>query len=248
MQSPAFEGPYFDELAIGQEFGGAPGLTLTPGLAAAHQAITGDRLALALDHELCRQVTDGGPLASPSLVWDIAIGQSTMVTQHVKANLFYRGLAFRRAPRLGDTLRTAQAVGRKLYGFAEHEMSSTFLGTSTGLRRRHEPVFADPPDVRRRCVADAGLVRRVSRRVHARADQPDLPALRHDHGRHGASLRRRDRRRLGDRSCGVRARQAHRIRLRRAGGRRRWPGECWAARRTRHRQARRAADRRVSQK
>jgi acyl dehydratase len=110
MQSPAFEGPYFDELAIGQEFGGAPGLTLTPGLAAAHQAITGDRLALALDHELCHLVTGGGPVASPSLVWDVAIGQSTMVTQHVKANLFYRGLAFHRTPRLGDTLRTSTRV------------------------------------------------------------------------------------------------------------------------------------------
>ena len=110
MQSPGFEGPYFDELAVGQEFGAAPGLTLTEGLAAAHQAITGDRLALALDHELCHQVTGGGPLAPPSLVWDVAIGQSTLVTQHVKANLFYRGLAFRRAPRLGDTLRTSTRV------------------------------------------------------------------------------------------------------------------------------------------
>src|SRR5579863_7117270 len=104
------EGPYFDELAIGQEFGSAPGLTLTSGLAAGHQAITGDRLALATDHELCRQVTGGDPLAPPSLVWDVAIGQSTVVTQHVKANLFYRGLAFRRAPRLGDTLRTSTRV------------------------------------------------------------------------------------------------------------------------------------------
>jgi len=104
------EGPYFDELAIGQEFGSAPGLTLTSGLAAAHQAITGDRLALATDHELCREVTGGAPLASPALVWDVAIGQSTVVTQHVKANLFYRGLAFRRAPRLGDTLRTSTQV------------------------------------------------------------------------------------------------------------------------------------------
>jgi acyl dehydratase len=110
MQSAAFEGPYFDELAIGQEFTGAPGLTLTPGLAAAHQAITGDRLALAVDHELCREVTGGGPLASPSLVWDVAIGQSTVVTQHAKANLFYRGLAFARLPRLGDTLRTSVQV------------------------------------------------------------------------------------------------------------------------------------------
>ncbi|MGD0609254.1 MAG: MaoC family dehydratase [Streptosporangiaceae bacterium] len=110
MQSPAVEGPYFDELVVGQEFGHAPGLTLTPGLAAAHQAITGDRLALALDHELGHQVTGGGPLASPNLVWDIAIGQSTLVTQHVKANLFYRGLAFRRTAQLGDTLRTSTRV------------------------------------------------------------------------------------------------------------------------------------------
>jgi acyl dehydratase len=110
MQSPGFVGPYFDELAVGQGFNGSPGLTLTEGLAAAHQAITGDRLALALDHELCHQVTGGGPLAPPSLVWDVAIGQSTVVTQHVKANLFYRGLAFRRVPRLGDTLRTLTRV------------------------------------------------------------------------------------------------------------------------------------------
>jgi acyl dehydratase len=104
------EGPYFDELAVGQEFGQAPGVTLTGGLAAAHQAITGDRLALATDHALCRAVTGGEPLAAPGLVWDLAIGQSTVVTQHVKANLFYRGLAFRRAPRLGDTLRTSTRV------------------------------------------------------------------------------------------------------------------------------------------
>jgi acyl dehydratase len=104
------EGPYFDELAVGQEFRGAPGITLTSGLAAAHRAITGDRLALATDHALCRAVTGGAPFASPSLVWDVAIGQSTVVTQHVKANLFYRGLAFRRTPRLGDTLRTSTQV------------------------------------------------------------------------------------------------------------------------------------------
>ncbi len=108
MQS--FEGPYFDELAVGQEFGGAPGITLTSGLAAVHQSITGDRLALALDAELCQAVTGGALLASPSLTWDVAIGQSTIVTQHVKANLFYRGLAFRRMPLIGDTLRTSTQV------------------------------------------------------------------------------------------------------------------------------------------
>lgn len=39
---------------------------------------------------------------------------------------------------LGDTLRGATAAGRKLYGFAQHEVTSTFLGTSTGLRLRHD--------------------------------------------------------------------------------------------------------------
>ncbi len=43
------------------------------------------------------------------------------------------------AAALGETLRAAQAAGRKLYGFAEHEqVESTFLGTSTGLRQRHD--------------------------------------------------------------------------------------------------------------
>jgi predicted Zn-dependent protease len=39
---------------------------------------------------------------------------------------------------LGDTLRAAGSAGRKLYGYAEHELTSTFLGSSTGLRLRHD--------------------------------------------------------------------------------------------------------------
>lgn len=109
---PAGQGPFFEDLAVGQEFTRAPAVTLTDGLAAAHQAIVGDRLALALDHALSREITGGGPLAPPGLVWDVAIGQSTIVTRQVRANLFYRGLAFRRAPVLGDTLSTrTQVVG-----------------------------------------------------------------------------------------------------------------------------------------
>jgi predicted Zn-dependent protease len=42
------------------------------------------------------------------------------------------------AATLGETLRAAQAAGRKLYGFAEHDLTSTFLGTSTGVRQRHD--------------------------------------------------------------------------------------------------------------
>jgi acyl dehydratase len=110
MNPPAVEGPYFEDLVVGQVYAAAPGLTLGPGLAAAHQAISGNRLALTLDEPLCREVTGGPQLVSPSLAWDVAIGQSTVVTQHVKANLFYRGLAFRRLPRIGDTLRTTTTV------------------------------------------------------------------------------------------------------------------------------------------
>lgn len=99
------EGPWFEELRVGQVLHNASGLTLTEGLAAAHQAIVGDRMRIALDHEFGRRVTgQDRPPAAPSLVWDVSIGQSTSVTHHVVANLFYRGLAFRRLPALGDTL------------------------------------------------------------------------------------------------------------------------------------------------
>jgi acyl dehydratase len=43
-------------------------------------------------------------------VWDAAIGQSTVATGRVVANLFYRGLLLRRVVRLGDTLRTTTEV------------------------------------------------------------------------------------------------------------------------------------------
>ncbi len=108
------DGPFFDELAVGDRFTGAPGVTLTSGHAAVHQAVLGDRLRLPLDVPLARAVTGSAPLAHPALVWDVAIGQSTVVTREVRANLFYRGLAFRRFPVIGDTLRTvAEVVGLK---------------------------------------------------------------------------------------------------------------------------------------
>ncbi|MFE1262660.1 metallopeptidase TldD-related protein [Streptomyces albogriseolus] len=42
------------------------------------------------------------------------------------------------APALGEAFARARAGGRELYGFAHHEMVSTYLGTSTGLRLRHD--------------------------------------------------------------------------------------------------------------
>lgn len=104
------EGSYFDELVVGQQFCDAPAVTLTDGAAAVHQSIVGDRLRLPLDHALARAVTGRSGLAHPAYVWNVSIGQSTLATHHVRANLFYRGLAFGRAVHLGDTLSTTTTV------------------------------------------------------------------------------------------------------------------------------------------
>ena len=104
------EGPWFDEFEPGQRFDRVPSVTLTSGMAAVHQSIVGDRLRLALDDELARAVTGRAPLAHPGLVCDVAIGQSTLATHLVRANLFYRGLVLHRLPSIGDTLHTTSEV------------------------------------------------------------------------------------------------------------------------------------------
>lgn len=108
-------GPYFDDLSTGQVFDWAPAMTLTAGAAAVHQSILGDRMRLPLDQTLTHAVTGASAaLAHPAFVCDVAIGQSTLATQRVKANLFYRGLRFHRFPLIGDTLYTrTEVVGLK---------------------------------------------------------------------------------------------------------------------------------------
>ncbi len=108
-------GPWFEEFERGQVFDDAPGITLTAGHAALHQALVGDRLRLALDCALWREVTgDDGMLVHPNLVCDVAIGQSTGPSQRVRGNLFYRGLVLARPVLVGETLRTrTEIVGLK---------------------------------------------------------------------------------------------------------------------------------------
>ncbi len=106
-------GPFFEDLEVGMRVDDAPAVTLTAGLAAQHQTIVGDRMRIALDQELAAAIA-GGPVAHPALAWDVVIGQSTLFTRRVIANLFYRGLAFRRFPNIGDTLyTTSEVVGLK---------------------------------------------------------------------------------------------------------------------------------------
>jgi acyl dehydratase len=104
-------GPWFEDFSPGDVFADAPGLTLTPGHAAVHQAVAGDRLSLSLDAALAEEVTGRAELlAHPSLVCDVAIGQSTFASHRVRANLFYRGLVLARPVFLGETLRTRTEV------------------------------------------------------------------------------------------------------------------------------------------
>jgi acyl dehydratase len=108
-------GPWFEDFEPGQVFDDAPGLTVTAGHTALHQALVGDRLRLALDAALCREVTGRDRLlAHPNLVCDVAIGQSTEPSQRVRGNLFYRGLVLARPVFVGETLRTrTEIVGLK---------------------------------------------------------------------------------------------------------------------------------------
>src|SRR5579862_9210005 len=108
-------GPWCEDFDRGEIFDDAPGLTVTSGHAAVHQALVGDRLRLALDDALCRAVTGrDSPLVHPNLVCDVAIGQSTGPSQRVRGNLFYRGLVLARPVFVGETLRTrTEIVGLK---------------------------------------------------------------------------------------------------------------------------------------
>ena len=66
------------------------------------------------------------------------------------------------AAELGTALGTAASAGRKLYGFAEHQLTSTYLGTSAGLRLRHDQptgrleLNAKSADLTRSAWAGAG--------------------------------------------------------------------------------------------
>ncbi|MFF4253878.1 hypothetical protein ACFY1L_22000 [Streptomyces sp. NPDC001663] len=99
--------PYADDFVLGTPLPLAPSITLDAGLAAVYQGITGDPLRLALsDVDSANTAGAGGRVVNPGLVLQVAIGQSTVATKRVIANLFYRSVALHRQVRIGDTLTT----------------------------------------------------------------------------------------------------------------------------------------------
>jgi predicted Zn-dependent protease len=101
------------------------------------------------------------------------------------------------ATELGETLRAAEGAGRKLYGFAEHGMTSTFLGTSAGVRLRYDQpegrleLNAKSADLTRSAWAGAGtrdftdvdvaaLDAGLTERLSWQARRVELPAGRYE--------------------------------------------------------------------
>ncbi|HEX4818398.1 MAG TPA: metallopeptidase TldD-related protein [Nonomuraea sp.] len=101
------------------------------------------------------------------------------------------------APALGEAFAAAESGGRKLYGFAEHSLTSTFLGTSTGARLRHDQptgrleLNAKSADLKRsawtgvstRDFADvdvAALDSALAQRLEWAKTRVDLPAGRYE--------------------------------------------------------------------
>ena len=102
MTTHNIDGPYFEDFAAGQRFA-APSVTVTEGHTALYQAITGDRLRLPLDRVLSQSVCgDARGLVHPMLVINLVNGQTTFASQHVKGNLFYRGLVLHQPVFVGD--------------------------------------------------------------------------------------------------------------------------------------------------
>lgn len=101
------------------------------------------------------------------------------------------------APALGEAFARARAGGRELYGFANHELTSSYLGTSTGLRLRHDQpngtleLNAKSPDRRRSAwagqatrdfkdVDPAALDAELATRLGWAERRIDLPAGRYE--------------------------------------------------------------------
>jgi len=104
-------GPYFDDLKVGQRLQPCPAVTIGAGEAAVYQAVCGDPMATSLDRLLGEAVTGrSGRLVNPGLVMHVSIGQSTVATRRVIANLFYRGVALQRPVWEGETLHTEVTI------------------------------------------------------------------------------------------------------------------------------------------
>ena len=76
---------------------------------------------------------DDAPLVEPGPEASAATGPWAQDPDATSIAVFARF-----APALGEAFGRAKAAGQLLFGFAEHIVTSTYLGSSTGLRLRHD--------------------------------------------------------------------------------------------------------------
>ena len=105
------DGPYYEDLYVGQELPRQPSVVIDDGMAALYQSMVGERLPMTLDPAVCEAVTGrDGRLASPALVMHLSIGHSTTLTRRVIANLFYRDVRLLRPVFVGQSIATTVTV------------------------------------------------------------------------------------------------------------------------------------------
>ena len=78
-----------------------------------------------------RSADDARPLATPQ---DLASNGAGWEEAPAETSI---GVFAAMAPDLGEVFRRAAAQKRELFGFAEHQLATTYLATSTGVRVRH---------------------------------------------------------------------------------------------------------------
>ncbi len=105
------DGPYYEDLSVGQVLPRQPSVAIDDGMAALYQSMVGERLPMAMDPAVCEAVTGSpGRLASAALVMHLSVGQSTTLSRRVVANLFYRDLRFTKPVFVGQSLATTVTV------------------------------------------------------------------------------------------------------------------------------------------
>ncbi len=105
------DGPFYDQLVVGQELPRQPSVTIDEGTAALYQSLVGERLAMVLDTDVSRAVSASERrVVSPGLVMQFSIGQSTTISRRAIANLFYRDVRLLRPVMIGDSIETAVTV------------------------------------------------------------------------------------------------------------------------------------------
>ena len=105
------DGPYYEDMSVGQVLPRQPSVVIDEGMAALYQSMVGERLPMTMDPAVFEAVTGrAGRLASPALVIHLSIGHSTTLSRRVVANLFYRDLRLLRPVLIGQSIATTVTV------------------------------------------------------------------------------------------------------------------------------------------